>query len=164
MAAGIVAAVLCLIALRPSSVAARPAGAAAQWPPPQFRIDVTLYGWLPSTHGSLAAERFSVDGNQYIWDAEAVIGAMVFVEASYGRWRAMLNNIYGNEHFDLIRPALGDITQRTQLYVIEVFGRPASLIAGYRALGFQLCEGHGDRATFDAILHGSHFGLTIALN
>jgi hypothetical protein len=33
-----------------------PAVAAAQWPPPpQFKIDVTLYGWFPSTSGELRA-------------------------------------------------------------------------------------------------------------
>jgi hypothetical protein len=258
-----------LIALQPSSAAAQPAPAAAPWPPPppRFQIDVMLYGWLPSTHGSLSAERFSVDGNQWIWDADAVLGAMVFVEASYGRWRAMLNNIYGYQRFDLNRPVLGDITQRTQLYIleaaggydivqngfgptfgpperprqrqviltpyagirflwirneidvqgqspaseattvagifglrgrvdvgerwwiggggdlgggaeliftwsaygtvgyrVEVFGRPASIDLGYRAIGFQVREGRRDRATFDAILHGPHVGLTISLN
>ena len=49
-------------------------------------------------------------------------------------------------------------------YRLEILGRPASLIAGYRAIGFQLNAGRSDRSTFDAILHGPHLGLTITLN
>src|SRR5262245_26411127 len=91
-----------------NAATAVPGAAQTPWPPPAsgFSIDLTVYGWLPSTHGEISAGPFSVSGNQNFWDAEALIGAMVLADASYGRWRLLFNNVYGYQRFDLNRPVL----------------------------------------------------------
>jgi len=263
------AALLNAVAALAAAAQAPPQPSQASWPPPgpRFSVDLTVYGWLPSTHGQISAGPFSVSGNQNFWDADALIGAMVLVDATYGRWRLMVNNVYGYQRFDLSRPILGEVTQRTQLYLfelaggydilqngfgepigpperprqrqitfgpyagmrlvwtrneldaqglspatestnvapifgmrgrvdvserwwlggggdlggagalrltwsvygsvgyrLELFGRPASLMAGYRALGLQLNAGRRDRGVVDLILHGPHLGFVVTLN